>query len=443
MATRNNQQGVRLEEATKRFDGALGRIYYGWIIVAVATLAVFLSGPGQTYSVSTFIDPLIAEFEWSRAQISGMYSGGTLLAGTLMIVVGRLVDVRGYRFMLTFVAVGFAGALFYMSTVNGLLAIFIGFMLIRTLGQGSLTLIPNSLVPQWFIRRRGRAFSFLAIGAACSSAVLPFINVRLIALAGWRLTWVFWGGVLLLVLAPIAWYFTRERPEDLGLLPDGRKCRPRKDGSGHHDDPLEISWDLPEVMRTGAFWIILLVTAIPSMVGTGAQFHHLSILAENGVAREIAALVFTVAAVSNLIITPLAGYLCDHYRITFIISLYLVLQGVNLLMMLVVTGLGTAVILGVIQGSRMAFMSLSNAIVWPQFFGSRYLASIRGVTTMAMVIGSALGPLPFGLGYDFFGGYQEILIGMTLLTVVGAIVVLFVRRPKRIERTTFRRQQPV
>jgi hypothetical protein len=63
---------------------------YGWIIVGVSALTLFFSGPGQTYSVSTFIDSYIEEFGWSRSIVSGMYSTGNLAAGLLMGFIGRL-----------------------------------------------------------------------------------------------------------------------------------------------------------------------------------------------------------------------------------------------------------------------------------------------------------------------------------------------------------------
>lgn len=36
--------------------------FRGPVILAMASLAVFLSGPGQAHGVSTFIDPILAEF---------------------------------------------------------------------------------------------------------------------------------------------------------------------------------------------------------------------------------------------------------------------------------------------------------------------------------------------------------------------------------------------
>jgi MFS family permease len=72
--------------------------------VAVATLAVFMSSPGQTYVAAVFVDPMQQETGWSRTLISGLYTAGSLTAAAGMFLVGRLMDRRGPR--LTLAAVG-------------------------------------------------------------------------------------------------------------------------------------------------------------------------------------------------------------------------------------------------------------------------------------------------------------------------------------------------
>lgn len=59
--------------------------YYGWLIVAIAALSHFFSGPGQTFSNAIFIDYYIEEFGWSRSTVSGIYSAVTLLAGFMQL----------------------------------------------------------------------------------------------------------------------------------------------------------------------------------------------------------------------------------------------------------------------------------------------------------------------------------------------------------------------
>ncbi len=405
-------------------------VFYGWIVAGVAALGVFLSGPGQTYSVSTFINPLLEETGWSRSLVSSLYSAGTLIAGFTMILVGRMADTRGYRVMMTLVALAFAGALMFMSTVTTPLALFFGFLMIRTFGQGSLTLIPYSLVPQWFMTNRGKALSLLAAGSALSAALLPPLNVVIIENLGWRALWVFWSLVLAGVMAPVAWSLTRNRPEDMGLRPDGLAGNLR-DGSasGRSEYREEYSWTLGQAVATAPFWILLVVTCIPSMVGTGAQFHHMSIMEENGVSLAAAAAVFTVTSVTRLLMTPLAGSLCDRLPVRRVLASTLVVESLSLLLLLVTRTTAMAIALGVILGLRLSFVVILGGMVWPHFFGRRHLASIRGLATSGMVVGSALGPLPFGVAYDYFGGYTEIIVIMALMPLAGAVASVFLTRP--------------
>ena len=127
--------------------------FYGWVILAVSALALFISGPGQTYSVSMFVDPIIADLGWSRTSVSGLYMAGSITAGVIMILVGRLLDKYGARVMITAVCILFGLAAIWMSSVDHPLKLYAGFVAIRTLGQGSLTLIPTTLIALWFVRR--------------------------------------------------------------------------------------------------------------------------------------------------------------------------------------------------------------------------------------------------------------------------------------------------
>ncbi|WP_332692966.1 MFS transporter [Halalkalibacter lacteus] len=89
-----------------------------------AGFGIFFSGPGQTYSNFVYIDQYIEHFGRSRSEISGIYSIATFCAGILIMFVGRLVDKIGKKKMMA-----------------------IDFFLIRLFGQGSMTLVPNTLVP--------------------------------------------------------------------------------------------------------------------------------------------------------------------------------------------------------------------------------------------------------------------------------------------------------
>ena len=85
--------------------------FYGWVILVSAILGMFASGPGQTYTVSVFLNPMLEELGWSRTLASGLYTAGSLTAAICVVAVGRMLDRYGARMMMAGVGIAFGLAL--------------------------------------------------------------------------------------------------------------------------------------------------------------------------------------------------------------------------------------------------------------------------------------------------------------------------------------------
>ncbi|RBW69039.1 MFS transporter [Bacillus taeanensis] len=419
-------------ELTRQQTPLQTRFYYGWVIVGIAALGVFFSGPGQTYSISVFIDYYIQDFGWSRSLVSTVYSAATLAAGLLLFIIGRLVDRFGQRFMSAAVGIMLAIACFWNSAITGSVMLFIGFFMIRLFGQGSMTLIPNTLVPQWFIEKRGRALSLMAIGGFLSSAALPPINAWLIETWSWETAWRVWGILLFLIYVPLALFFIRNRPEDSGMLPDGKTIKKVKKGTKSEEEVFqEENWTLKEAMKTRAFWFILICVGIPALVNTGLTFHLVSILGENGLKPTTAAFVLSLMAIVGFPVTFLAGYALDKFKVHMILGLSFIGQLLFLLLVQWTNTVLMAIIFGVVWGAIIGFERIALNIVWPNYFGREHLGSIKGIAMTATVIGSAFGPLPFGIAYDFFGGYTEIIYLSMFFPILGILLAISSPKPEK------------
>lgn len=421
---------LRAKNRALPFDGPF---FYGWVVVFVAAMGVFFSGPGQTYSVSVFIDHYINEFGWSRSFVSSMYSMGTLAAGMSLPLVGRLVDSKGHRKMNTIIAVVFGFACLWMSFVASPIMLFIGFFLIRMWGQGSMSLGAVTLVPQWFVTKRGRAFSFMALGGALSSAMLPPLNTWLNYTYGWRIGWRFWVLALWLVMAPLAFFLVRNRPEDAGLLPDGERALPQpRETRDERPAAQDDSWTAKEAMKTRSFWLLLFCTMIPSAVGTGMIFHQVSIMHEAGITPQAAAFVLSLMAIVQLPFSFVAGYIADRVPIRFVMATNFLLQIVIITLLLNTRSMPMAITYACLRGVAASFEAIQGGVIWPNYFGRRYLGSIRSMAMTASVIGSAFGPLPFGIGFDLFGGYREVLLIAMIFPALGALAALLAKPPKKL-----------
>ncbi|WP_163537218.1 MFS transporter [Gracilibacillus sp. YIM 98692] len=412
------------------------QFYYGWVIVFIAGLGVFFSGPGQTYSNSQFIDQYIRDFGWSRSQVSGLYSAATLVAGLIMVFVGRFIDRFGQRTMMVTVGSLFGFACFFNSIVSSLWMLAIGFFLVRLLGQGSMSLIPNTLVVQWFVKKRGIAFSIMTLGSFASAMSFPLINTWLIGEWGWQFAWRFWGILLLVLFVPIAFFGVRNKPEFMGLEPDGfskKKNNRPKLIMGSKIITSDEDWTLREAMRTKTFWAILICVGIPAMINTGITFHIISILGTNELSPEIAAMVLSLMAVVGIPMSLISGYLTEKVKTNYLLLGIFIIEFVLLLMLLVTNNLLVAIIFGTLWGVANGFERIALNVIWPNYFGRKYIGSINGFGVTMGVLGSAFGPLPFGVGFDIFHSYTPILLIALIFPLIGIVCSLIAKKPDKTQ----------
>ena len=80
---------------TAAFESIQGRVFYGWVILAVTMLGMFGTGPGQSHLIGIFFDLLATDLELPRTSVAAAYGSATLVAAFLLPQVGKLVDRFG------------------------------------------------------------------------------------------------------------------------------------------------------------------------------------------------------------------------------------------------------------------------------------------------------------------------------------------------------------
>ena len=399
-------------------------------MLAVASLTMFASGPGQSHTFSVFLLPISEDLGISRTSVSSAYAFATLVAAFGLPHVGRLVDRHGVRTVLTGVGVALGTAAIAFGAVSGFVLLTVGFAALRFFGQGSLMLCAGNLASQWFDRKRGLALSLTMLGFSVSVAVHPPLAQWLTDAFGWRMAWVAMGVATWLLLLPPVLLLVFDRPEALGLRPDGSARDAAAARQEPQHDSAVVGLTLPEARRTGAFWIILASNCSFSALVTAMFFHQVSVFEAQGLDAATAASVFSICAVVMVVTTPLVGMLLDRFPTKPLYAAALVSVSVALVAMSVATDLPSAIVFSVAFGVCNGAMHAHFTFVWPKFFGRRHLGSIQGVNQMAAVIGASVGPIPLGLGYDHFGGYGGTLVVLAGIPVMCAIAVAFMRAPR-------------
>ena len=402
------------------------RYYYGWVMVGVAMAGYFASGPGQSHMFSVFILPLSADLGLDQTEISFAYAVATLAAAFGLPYIGRLIDRHGMRKVVLIVTVllGFAAIGFGM--VQNLIMLGLMFGALRFLGQGTLMLSSANLVAQWFNTKRGFAASLMSLGFSASVALHPPFAQWLIDQVGWRDAWLWLGIMTWIFYLPLVYFLVQNKPEDIGLLPDGDTEESRSRGrSGDADLGLTSG----EALRLPAFWITAVSLSSFSMLVTALFFYQVSIFQSQGLPQQMAAQVFPVSAVAMVCFMPIFGRLLDRFPTKPLFAAAMLLMTASMLALVFVQNLPTAIIYAVIFGLTNAAVHALIGYVWPHYFGRKHLGSIQGTAATIMVVGASIGPIPFGIAFDATGSYQSALLTLSLLPIACAIAVLLMRPP--------------
>ena len=407
------------------------RLFYGWVVLAVAALGLFASGPGQSHIFSVFIAPISEDLHISRTSVASAYAFATLVAAFGLPYVGRLIDRFGARSVVLGVAVLFGAAAVAFGHITSLLWLTVGFGALRFLGQGSLMLNCANLVAQWFDKKRGFALSLMALGFAASMAVHPPLAQWLSEQVGWREAWLWLGVLTWLLLVPPILLLVQNKPEDLGLRPDGPDRRGHGlEVAGANPQSAEVGLTVKQALRTPVFWITALSLATLSMLVTALFFHQVSIFTHQGVGAHVAARVFSVSAITMVLSMPIIGRLLDRFPTKPIFACAMLTQSAALVAIVFVDDLTSAVLYGVVFGLNNAAVQTHYTYVWPRFFGRRHLGSIQGTAQTIGVVGASVGPLQFGAAFDLFGSYTGALLVFAVQPVMCAAAILLMPLPR-------------
>lgn len=403
------------------------RVFSGWRILALATLTGALTGPGQTIGVSVFVDRFINDLGLSRSQVSTAYLIGTLVAALGLPAIGRQIDTVGVRRAMTVIGASFGVALIAMAGVQGFVTLSIGFVLIRLLGQGSLTLASTVVVTLWFERRRGTALGIFSTGTSVLMALVPVGLSLTIESTGWRAAWALAGVAIWLTVIPIARRGLIDRPADVGQVPDGARSRVGAEESS----PMSArSATRSEALRTVRFWSLAAASASVGMLSTALNFHQISLLGDAGLTATQAAVMFLPQVIGAAVAGLAFGYLSDRLTGRTLIPMAMTLLATSLGLAANLTPGIVVVLYAVSLGAAGGAARAVGSTLLPRWFGVRNIGSIHGAFTFINVASTALGPVAFAIARDATGDYGAAALWFALVPITAGLFAASVRPPQ-------------
>mgnify|MGYP001378596749 CR=1 FL=1 len=390
-------------------------------IVAASALVLALSGPGQTAGIAVFVDHVIADLGVGRSAVSLAYMVGTLSGALALPWIGRAVDRFGVQRVLALVAIGFGGFLVLLSGAQELVGLTAGFIGVRALGQGGMSMIATTAVAIAVTRNRGTLLGLTGSLGAAGISLFPLLAERVITLLGWRYTFVAEGLLIWIVVLPLAFWGLRgatRAPQEEHSSPSGRT-----------EGAEASAWPLSAIARTSMFWAMAGAIACSGLVSTAVFFHQISILGEQGLTPVQAAANFLPQTVAGLGSALLFGSAADRISPKVLMSAAMAMHGLALVTLPLVSPGWGALLYGAALGAAASGARAVESAALPFYFGTAILGTLRGLTQSVAVASTAVGPILLSLAYGQAGSYRPGILGLALLCFLVAVAVCFARRP--------------
>ncbi|MCH2511787.1 MAG: hypothetical protein COA56_00590 [Dehalococcoidia bacterium] len=389
-------------------------IYFGWYVCAAAVFIGFVS-VGARNSFGVFVIPMSEEFGWSRLTVSIAAALGVFTNGLIQPFVGQLFDRTGGRNVILVGLLVLGVSTILLSLTFHILFLVFMFGFVASMAQGGPALSNTAaLMARWFKRRRATAISINSAALSLGGLIMVPFSMYMLQATSWRTAWIALG-IIVLTSLPLAYFFIRERPSDLGLNPDGdptpvpttSEPNPvRREVKG----PLEVeNWresfkSAPIWQMAGSYFVCGTTTFVLSV-------HFIPFAIEDrGISGTTAATIFGYMMGLNIIGALGAGLLSDKIGGTKNwLALVYFMRGCAYVCLLTIDSVAGLWIFATIAGfSWVATLPLTSSLT-ADVYGLKAMGTISGITFM----------------FHQFGGFGSVLLAGLLFDITGSYVLPF------------------
>jgi sugar phosphate permease len=401
---------------------------------------MFVRNAAGSLTFAVFVPLIVAETGWSRALVGGAAAVGGLLATGASPPVGWSIDRFGTRTVLVLGLIIIGLSTIALAWLDVHIALFYSAMAVgRIMFSSPLNVGAATVVGRWFVRQRGRATGLLFFSHSGGMAVFPLVATWVSFAYGWQTAWIVLGlMVYAIALAPAA-LLVAQRPEDVGLLPDGDP--PAEVDPAAPGGPAVVAtaapasgeeqWTTRQAMRTPVLWILAVGTGFLFLLQSGTNVYQADLLHSRGINLTLSQLSIVVNAAGAGLGSLLWGRVLENVRVSYTYAMVALVMAVASGLFVVANTALLAFIAAGLFGLAVAGILVVPAVAYADFFGRQSLGAIRGVTEPFTSLGQAIGAVASGLVFQFAGSYSYAFIIYAVLGALTAAALLLARPPSR------------
>ena len=406
-------------------------------MVAITSAMSFFASGVFFRGFGVLVLPIRNELGITQAQTNLVFSVARAEGGLEGPFAGWLIDKFGNRKVLVpsllLAVIGYFVMAFWMPSLWAFAFVYLGLVSLGNSMAFQHACFAGLI--QWFQRRRSLAISILAaVSSLGGLALIPTLNL-LIDRAGLQWGLIASGLFYLVILLPLCYWF-RNKPEDMGLLPDGA-TRPPTTGSRGPAHRETRDYTVREALHTQAYWLLLLGAGLRQTATLGILVSLFPILVDDkGMSTQMAANLIGAMSAINFVSRLVMGYMGDRVSKQAIMAVSLFVEGVGYLLLWQgdwQTAIGITLVLGFVVCEGM--MDGAGVIVWAalgEYYGRTRFATLRGYITFAYAWALVASPVYAGWVYDQFGSYNRAIVPGAICAMIAGLCFLFIKRPPEL-----------
>jgi MFS family permease len=408
--------------------------FYGWVNLAV-TGAISVIGGLYMVSFGYFLPFLIEDFGWNRGVVSLAATINMISLGLCGPLAGLFITKFGARrAILLGNALGCIGflLLFFLSR---LWMLFLGYGVLvgAAAGFGGL-LSSTTVLNSWFVKKRSLALGiFLGCGGLGGIFMGPAI-MHLIQTRGWRFTCLVISGLVLVFAVFLPAILLKNRPQDLGQVPDGpdsgSKVLPAgQPGPRRVGHKTSVDFTAGEAMRTRCLWLLIAYFCM-NMLAMGALMTHMvAHLFDLGIQSAVAAVALSVMTAVMAFAQFGTGFVGMRFSMISIAISGEILKIAGVVILLSTGSVPIVFVSMVVLGMGFGSVMVAMMNIFPNYFGLSSYPKIMGFARLFWAfIGGAGAPLA-GLIREATGSYFLAYELAIVVLVLGLTCLIFAKPP--------------
>jgi MFS family permease len=406
--------------------------FYGWTNLVVAALTG-IAGGFYMISFSYFLPYLLDEFGWTTRDASFAATINMIAMGLCGPFAGIFIFKYGARIaMVLGNGLGLLGFLL-LYFHNQLWQLFLGYGLLIGVAAGlGGMLAGTTLINTWFVKKRGLALSLFLGSGGAAGIVMGRAMIWMIETYNWRTTILIIASIVLLLAVILPAIFIRNKPQDLGQVPDGPDSETE---DKHKIIPPKAAYRTPvdftakEAMRTRCLWLLVAYFSLNMLAMGAIMTHQIRYLRDIGISAAIAGTALGVMSGFMTFSQLSVGFIGKRFSMHALAVFGEVLKLAGLVVMLTAKSQPVVYLYMIVLGLGFGFSIAATMNIYPNYFGVKHYPKIMGsVRLFWAFIGGAGAPLAGHLR-DVYGSYLPAFQGAVAVIAVGLICLIFAKAP--------------